>query len=651
MDELRESRSRRVNFQLYSNRDLSDVEQISSLESISEYDNINRPSSVGASLRARGRRTAILKQTQSAVRVRDSLGDDGSLGDSDDEDSHGGGISFYARPAQRQRWGEDQVLPHVNWGDIFFDLFYVAAAYNLGSMLISSLSQDQSFRGVVYFIGIFGPLYFMWESKLVYESRYTVVDLAHRLLEVVRVFFISFAVLHIKTIDLMSDPSSAETLCFTVSLFLESLIPILLKTELILVGEGDREAIRNHSLRKIKNIFIPVSTLYLAAAIISIVQYVQVDEDDNYEIGKASKNVSIDHNPGVEDDGHMRLLAEASDSSSSYNDHSGWRFADLPIALCCIAYIFNLVYTYIRKMMLLSGTEDFRVCNVPTNIDFQIHRYGEWVLLMMGESVLSLLIVETTEKSDYYIVAVFGIITVFVLQALHFESEPSHAEAHALWRNLNAQLFYSYLIQLLSIGLIAFGASYKVMLKIIHQEDIEKEKTDKGTDYEHRNLAGAVTVEYKAMACVFCASLALVLLTLEFMTLTHGGQQELKKRLFGVGVSVKSKKRLPIILMSILKVCMLVFIILMPLWVTRPRTVVIIGFVIVSSFGLMRVIGWNIYHKKHEIFFRKSAHALAEAPDGAKSVSVSKELSNNTTNETVTGNDQTETGNGSTQDA
>jgi len=35
-------------------------------------------------------------------------------------------VPWYSPPIQRQRWGEDSVLPHVNWGDLFFDLFYVA---------------------------------------------------------------------------------------------------------------------------------------------------------------------------------------------------------------------------------------------------------------------------------------------------------------------------------------------------------------------------------------------------------------------------------------------------------------------------------------------------------------------------------------------
>ena len=45
-------------------------------------------------------------------------------------DAHAGhveGLPWYAHPIQRQRWNEDHVLPHVDWGDLFFDLFYVGA--------------------------------------------------------------------------------------------------------------------------------------------------------------------------------------------------------------------------------------------------------------------------------------------------------------------------------------------------------------------------------------------------------------------------------------------------------------------------------------------------------------------------------------------
>ena len=54
--------------------------------------------------------------------------DDNHHGEHDDP--HGGieqEFPLYSRPVQRQRWGEEQPHPHTNWGDTFFDLFYVAA--------------------------------------------------------------------------------------------------------------------------------------------------------------------------------------------------------------------------------------------------------------------------------------------------------------------------------------------------------------------------------------------------------------------------------------------------------------------------------------------------------------------------------------------
>ena len=36
-------------------------------------------------------------------------------------------MPLYSHPQQRQRWGDTQLHPHTNWGDVFFDLFYVSA--------------------------------------------------------------------------------------------------------------------------------------------------------------------------------------------------------------------------------------------------------------------------------------------------------------------------------------------------------------------------------------------------------------------------------------------------------------------------------------------------------------------------------------------
>jgi hypothetical protein len=57
------------------------------------------------------------------------LGDDNE--NNSDDHAQPKNIPWYCPPVQRLRWGEEHGLPHVNWGDLFFDLFYVGAAYNL----------------------------------------------------------------------------------------------------------------------------------------------------------------------------------------------------------------------------------------------------------------------------------------------------------------------------------------------------------------------------------------------------------------------------------------------------------------------------------------------------------------------------------------
>ena len=48
-----------------------------------------------------------------------------------DKSYHPGALRLFAPPRQRQTWNDTQILPRLNWGDLFFDLFYVAAAYNV----------------------------------------------------------------------------------------------------------------------------------------------------------------------------------------------------------------------------------------------------------------------------------------------------------------------------------------------------------------------------------------------------------------------------------------------------------------------------------------------------------------------------------------
>jgi hypothetical protein len=257
-------------------------------------------------------------------------------------------------------------------------------AYNLGVMVMSSMSDEQWLRGIIYFVGVFGSLWTAWEVSMQYESRYMIFDHSHRLFEVLRFLFLSTAILHITPIEYMSDPTSAECLTFTTAIFMESVMHLILSWELYFKAKGDRESIKNHTIDNVYMRLLPMSTVYLAAAIIAIVLFVQSKTNN--------------------DSKYSRLLA----SQEYYGSTAPiWKLSDLPLTLLAGYYLISFVITALARLRMFKSV-DIRKRFVPSNIDFEIHRYGEWILLMIGEGILSLLIVATTETKDYYIITTFG---------------------------------------------------------------------------------------------------------------------------------------------------------------------------------------------------------------------------------------------------
>ncbi|KAL7539976.1 hypothetical protein ACHAXR_009774 [Thalassiosira sp. AJA248-18] len=505
--------------------------------------------------------------------------------------AHESTLPLYSPPVQRQRWGEDQMLPHVNWGDLFFDLFYVAAAYNLGSMLTTAMNSEHWLRGCIYYVGTFGPLWGTWEVSMFHESRYTSVDYAHRLFEVVRYLFVSTAVLHVKTVDLLGDPKSAETLVFTGAIFCEAVMHLALCIELYYRGEGDRDAIRNHTAGKIKFQLMPVLLGYLAAVIAAAVNYAQDSEEE--------KKVIYDTEY---DDSHYRHLASAtaaaaaaSEGYETYEESASseptlWKTSDLPLTLMAVAYLLGLIVTAARQMRISSGKHgDIRDRYVPNNVDYVIHRYGEWILLMIGEGILSLLIVETVEVRDYYIITTFGVLTVLKVNHRMQKDTPC----------------------VLSMSLIVFGVTYKVFLKGILKE---KEKEDAAAAYgdelsgntSHRMLAASPYISDDVAADVFSGSLVVVLLSLELMCLTHSGYKKALGHLVrplkhGQEEGGTAMPHWPVVIIALLKVGIILFTLTLSQWTVDPAVIVICGCCIVFALAVTRVLNFFFIHKKEVI--------------------------------------------------
>jgi Bacterial low temperature requirement A protein (LtrA) len=108
---------------------------------------------------------------------------------------------------------------------------------------------------------------------------------------------------------------------------------------------------------------------------------------------------------------------------------------------------------------------------VPINVDFFIHRQGEWIMLMLGESVLSLLIVDLNSGVEYYSTFFCGIISIILLEYLHFRSQPHDPDEHALRRARGAGLAFTTMLYIYSTALVVLGTSYKMFLYEFVYED------------------------------------------------------------------------------------------------------------------------------------------------------------------------------------
>jgi len=163
---------------------------------------------------------------------------------------------------------------------------------------------------------------------------------------------------------------------------------------------------------------------------------------------------------------------------------------------------------------------------------------GELTMLVLGESVLSLLIVDG-EGGSYHRTLYLGMITVVLLQLLHFQSQPHDPNAHAFRRHKNAGISYSIVASFYFAALIAVGASYKLLLYSTNVKDYDSDYDSRRlllVSNDHRWLAGggddkgcgpAGYEQQENIAYLFSGAMATVFVCLELMAVAHVGMKAL----------------------------------------------------------------------------------------------------------------------------
>jgi hypothetical protein len=239
---------------------------------------------------------------------------------------HPGRVLLYSPPRQRQKWGDAQVLPRVNWGDLFFDLFYVAATYNVSYILVDSPSKE----GLLYAAGTFLPIMSVWTTKVFYDSRYvTEDDIFHRCVNVYLLVLLAVAVLHIRPVKVLSDAAGEISMfVFSLVLVLERLLVVVAMLEVHFFGVGQK-ARKPASLRDIRGQCASLP-FYVAALTVSAIEY---------------------FGSGV---GGRRLAAaeeDAYESSGNESSYSAKETTDVPIWLCLAGFIATMASLIVQVII------------------------------------------------------------------------------------------------------------------------------------------------------------------------------------------------------------------------------------------------------------------------------------------------------------
>ena len=218
------------------------------------------------------------------------------------------------------------------------------------------------------------------------------------------------------------------------------------------------------------------------------------------------------------------------------------------------------------------------------------------MMLMLGESIFSLLIVDVQDKGlDFYLVFYFSLLTVILLQLLHFQSQPHEAELHAVRRDKNRGMLWALLQNVYSLSLVIMGASFTSFLLYADERDdrrrfVIRQLASGGVDYNSGRVGSAH---------LYSGALALVLLSLTIMNVLHKNSDEIQ-----VQCLMKTGKKFTVTLAAIMRIGIVIIAGTISQWTLKPK--------FITLTGLLCVIA-DLFSRKIESVYAKNQNSVEEA--------------------------------------
>lgn len=143
------------------------------------------------------------------------------------------------------------------------------------------LVETPSGLGLLYALGTFFSVQQIWALKMGYDARFVVEDdLCHRFFEIAALAALASAVVHIRPVEMLSDPSHHLAMFgFSLSMVVVQVLQILRYVELYFAGKGERQVLKTSSKRE-GGMLAMLLVLQIAATVIAGMAYFGDDHDD-----------------------------------------------------------------------------------------------------------------------------------------------------------------------------------------------------------------------------------------------------------------------------------------------------------------------------------------------------------------------------------
>jgi hypothetical protein len=220
-------------------------------------------------------------------------------------------------------------------------------------------------------------------------------------------------------------------------------------------------------------------------------------------------------------------------------------------------------------------------------------------MLLLGESILSILIVPTSSSLAYRLSFYSGIISIVLLQYCHYKYQPHSPSRHAFRRSVRGGTMYYVILIIYCHALVAVGTAYKMFLTQYAYEDSFNNKKLRHlvTTLMSRNLSGAGDeIKYdakhkKAVANLFCISMAVLWVCLEAMWVAHSGRGKYL-------AFVRSKQGL---FCGILRASIVILMGTISQYTIVPEQVALIGLALICADMAVIIVSDYFWSKRFEI--------------------------------------------------